>query len=144
MTPSDRKRAKASRAKRCFSSWRSRTYGRCSCLRVNVTRTSSVKFGSRRRAPPGSRRRCARVPEAQRQFLLDEFNEGSRILAGYDPSRRRADRTFHTKSMGKRLPEIATVRQRQVRTDLRNDYRKADGELAQAMFLSPKFSPRRV
>jgi len=68
------------------------------------------------------------VPAKQKQLLLDEFNKRSMVLMRQGSSR-------GLKKAGKGLPAIATERQRLVSTELREHYRKADGNLAQGVFL---------
>lgn len=43
---------------------------------------------------------------------------------------------FHQRSASKRLPEIATARQRHVREELHQHYREAHGDRAQGVFLA--------
>lgn len=74
------------------------------------------------------------VPENQKQLLLDEFNERSMVIAQHDLSRGGQDPP-RTRKVGKRLPEIATARQRRVGAELREHYRKANGNKTQGMFL---------
>jgi hypothetical protein len=74
------------------------------------------------------------VTDEQKQLLLDKFNEESLIIAQYEASRGGAN-DLHFKSVGKRLPKVATARQRHVAAELREHYRKAEGDPAQQLFL---------
>jgi hypothetical protein len=79
------------------------------------------------------------VAEGEKQFLLDAFDARSQVIAGYDPARGAADLAVDriaTKNVGAHLPVIATVRQRQVRVELGQHYRKARGSEAQGVFLA--------
>jgi hypothetical protein len=73
--------------------------------------------------------KTGRVPAEQKQLFLDEFNERSMVLMRHGSSR-------GLKKAGKGLPATATERQRLVSVELREHYRKANGDLAQGMFLA--------
>jgi hypothetical protein len=74
------------------------------------------------------------IAEEEKQHVLDEFNERSKIILRYEPARAAGERTV-TKRMGPDLPEIATARQRQVSDQLRRHYRRAHGDIGQGKFL---------
>ena len=93
-------------------------------------------------APPGRRLLVARpdwsAPGTHPPISRDEFIGRSRIIAQSDLSRRGfgIDRELATKKVGKYLPAIATARQRQVSVELRENYRKANGNLPQGMCIA--------